>query len=243
MNTLIITSTVYINSTLTVLIDEKERVKQYLESILFYLKSKFIDQIIICDNSNFDYSQFDSFFNSFSTINIEYLNFKGNRDKIFVQGKGYGEGEIIEYIFKNSVFLKKAGKSFLKVTGRIKVTNIDDVIRFSKDDEDYFQPAGSNPFKNLKAIDTRFYQCTFNTFEKYLIDQYNKVNDNKGVFLEHCYYNLSILEGIKFATFNILPIIEGVSGSTGVSYNEGRIKLIVKKTLFFIAKKLNRIVR
>jgi hypothetical protein len=240
MRTLIITSTIHVNSNLTVLIDRSERKKQYLKSVLFYLESKFIDQIIICDNSNFDYRQFSNFFEAVSSKEIECLCFEGDKKKIQTYGKGYGEGEIMEYVMNNSKLILKAENSFLKVTGRLKVLNIDDVLKNSNSEKDCFQGAGSNPFKNLEAIDTRFYQCTFSTFKDYLISEYKNVNDDGGLFLEHCYYNKFLKAGIAVKSFNILPIISGLSGSTGLNYDDKRSKLIVKRILFYIAKKIYR---
>ena len=44
------------------------------------------------------------------------------------QGKGYGEGEIIEYALKNSAFLHSE-REFIKLTGRITIENLDAIIR------------------------------------------------------------------------------------------------------------------
>lgn len=238
MRTLIITSTVYVNSDLTVLIDVKERVKQYLLSILFYLDSRNIDQIIICDNSNFDYSKFDIFFTSITSKKLEYLSFEGDKAKISTLGKGYGEGEIMEYVMKNSQLINFAHTSFLKVTGRLKVLNIDDILASSSSDSDSFHIAGSNPFANTMAIDTRFYQCTSETYRTILINEYRKVDDKNGSFLEHCYYNKFKSSNIKAKAFPILPKISGLSGSTGINYDDSKIKWFVKKVLFFFAKKM-----
>ena len=46
MSLLIITSTVNVNSCLTVLVDPEIRLQQYITSILFYIKAKNIDSII-----------------------------------------------------------------------------------------------------------------------------------------------------------------------------------------------------
>lgn len=236
MRTLVITSTVYVNSNLTILVNVEERIKQYLQSICFYLSCNSVDQIIICDNSNFDYSRFSTFFQAISDKKIEYLFFEGDKAKILEKGKGYGEGEIMKYILDRSKILLPEMRSFIKVTGRLKVLNIDDILAKASPEIDYFQRAGSNPFNYLKAIDTRFYQCTFNTFKNYLIDEYQKVNDNNGFFLEHCYYRCFLVTHLAIRGFDILPVLSGISGSTGLFYDESWSKKIVKKLLYRIAK-------
>ena len=55
-STLIITSTVHVNSDMTILVDPAIRERQYIDSILYYLKSPYLAAIIVCDNSGFDSS-------------------------------------------------------------------------------------------------------------------------------------------------------------------------------------------
>ena len=56
MSTMIITSSVYVNSGLTALTDPGVREGQYVDSILFYIRSKAIRNIVVCDNSGFNYA-------------------------------------------------------------------------------------------------------------------------------------------------------------------------------------------
>ena len=84
MSVLIITSTVSVSSCLTVLLNPEIRLKQYVDSVLFYLSSKRINRIIVCDNSSFDYSQI-KIISDHAVLNnkqIELLNFEGDVSKI-----------------------------------------------------------------------------------------------------------------------------------------------------------------
>nr|WP_315198941.1 hypothetical protein [uncultured Flavobacterium sp.] len=240
LNLLIITSTVSVNSCLTVLIDPKIRLQQYVDSILFYLNSKKIDRIIVCDNSGFDYSVVDKI-NAKAISNnklIEFLNFHGSEKKIKEFGKGFGEGEIMNYVFANSKFIQNE-TSFYKVTGRIQVLNIDSVIRKVDASVNYFQMIGINPFNVVNKVDTRFYHCTVNAFKEYLLISYPFVQDNEGFFLEHVYYNALNSRNVIYKNFNILPNIKGISGSTGVSYDIKPLRWFVSKNIYSIFKFLN----
>lgn len=237
MSLLIITSTVNVNSGLTVLVDPKIRLKQYIDSIVFYLNSSKIDKIIVCDNSGFDYSGIKKIveLSAISNKKIEFLNFYGTVSKIQESGKGYGEGEIISFVFKNSeIFTQQGDKAFLKVTGRLKIINIDEILNHLKPNVNYFNAVNLNPFVNLKKVDTRFYQCTKDTFKCFFEDSYKNVNDKKGFFLEHVYYSNLFENNIEFKNFKILPRFSGISGSTGITYNTSKISFSIRQFLFTV---------
>jgi hypothetical protein len=229
-HTLIITSAVHVNSNFTFLTDPEKRLQQYIESIKFYLSSAQIKNIIICDNSGYDYSSSEEIkiLAQQNNKHLECHNFHGDNENIFKKGKGYGEGEMLKYLFAESALLKQQ-TSFSKVTGRLFIKNIDQVLKKIKRDQNYFQIIGMNPFKKKDRIDTRFYHCKTETFSHYLIYEYQKVDDNNGIYLEHLYYNALTLQRRLFHNFKTVPDFEGVSGSTGMSYKRSRFKLFIQK--------------
>lgn len=230
MSLLIITSTVNVNSCLTVLVDPEIRLQQYISSILFYIQVKNLDSIIICDNSGFDYSKTNSLIALAKKYSkkIEFLSFSSDHKNTMRYGKGYGEGEIMEFIVSNSVLYKNKGKSFFKVTGRIIIPNIEKVIRCTPSRKNCFQRTVFNSLKTEDKIDTRFYYIKKVEFEKYLIRSYKNVNDNEGYYLEHTYYKDILKNKIKYSFFYILPFIKGVSGSTGVYYDIPKRNFIIR---------------
>ena len=234
MSLLIVTSTVTVNSSLTVLVDPEIRLQQYISSILFYIKVKNLDSIIVCDNSGYDYSKTSSLIALAEkhSKKIEFLSFTSDQQNTMKYGKGYGEGEIMEFIVKNSLLYKKRENSFFKVTGRIIIPNIETVIRFTAVRKNFFQRTVFNSLKSEDKIDTRFYYIKKVEFEKHLITSYMNVNDNEGFYLEHAYFKSIIKEKIKYSLFYILPFIKGVSGSTGVDYE-------IPKRSFFIRSLVN----
>jgi hypothetical protein len=238
---LIITSTVYVNSSLTLLVDPEVRVKQYVESILFYLNSASIESIVVCDNSGFDYADVESI----RTLalakgkDIECLFFKGDSETIFKLGKGFGEGEIMNFIFKHSKLLPLCN-AFYKVTGRIKVKNIDLMIDYVQPNVNYFQKIRINPFLKVALLDTRFYYCSKEVFQNFLVDSHFNVNDPDGFYLEHAYTEELRRNKVRFKNFLILPRYEGISGSHGGSLTQGMISYRMKFLLnLFIARYQN----
>jgi hypothetical protein len=230
MSLLIITSTVNVNSSLTVLVDPEIRLQQYISSILFYIKVKNLKSIIVCDNSGYDYSKT----NALKTLaekyskKIEFLSFTSDHVNTMKYGKGYGEGEIMEFVVKNSQLYKNGENSFFKVTGRIIIPNIEKVIRFTPPRKNCFQRTVFNSLKTEDKIDTRFYYIKKVEFEKYLIRSYKNVNDNEGFYLEHAYFKSIIKDKIKYSLFYILPFIKGVSGSTGVDYEIPKRSFVIR---------------
>lgn len=235
MFNLVITSTVYVSSNNTILIDSNERIRQYVESFLFYLDCKTIQDIIICDNSGFDYSKCVEFHNTTLKKNVEFLCFLGDNEKISEKGKGYGEGEIMEYVLKNSKLIRNR-TSFCKVTGRVKILNIDSILRRINNRNNYFQRIGLNPFVTIKKVDTRFYHSTIDSFEQYLLKSYDSVNDNEGQYLEHVYYRQLNDNGLKYKSLNRLPNIKGISGSTGKTYDIKPVRWFFLKNIYILFK-------
>lgn len=240
MSLLIITSTVNVNSGLTVLVDPQIRLQQYIESILFYLNSSKVDKIIVCDNSGFNYSNIRIIDETASRNNkkIEFLSFKGNTNMIREFGKGFGEGEIISYAFNHSKLMVQDEASFIKVTGRLRILNLDKILKELKQEKNYFNTVNLNPFVNLRKVDTRFYQCTKRNFIDFFIDSYKEVNDHNEFYLEHVYYDKLSKNKIEYSNSKILPNFLGVSGSTGTLYNRSFINIIVRQFLFNIFRVL-----
>ena len=78
----------------TALQDPKEREKQYIEAIGFYLRKTSLP-IVFCENTN--YIPFANYFSEHKKSGrFEYLTFDGNSyDKN--KGKGFGEALIVDY--------------------------------------------------------------------------------------------------------------------------------------------------
>jgi hypothetical protein len=242
MHTAIITSTVYVNSDFIVLTDPNVRMEQYVDSIMFYLNSKTISNIIVCDNSGFDFYRHASLFHTIANKErkqIEFLSFVGDGKCIMEKGKGYGEGEIMRYTLSNSKLIHNCD-SFLKITGRIKVQNIDSVLRHIVPGNVYFQNVGTNPFIHQKKVDTRLYYCSKKGFEEHLLDAFLSVNDKVGYYLEHAFFDNLEKHNIVYKNFPILPRFYGISGSTGKLYTKSELRWLTDKAIYKLFRPLRR---
>ena len=78
--------------------DEKERLRQYEESIRFFLESGAFSKIVFCENSNYGTEGFSQLLEIAERegIELELLSFQGDTKESCIHGKGYGEGEIID---------------------------------------------------------------------------------------------------------------------------------------------------
>jgi hypothetical protein len=236
-HTLIITSTVYVSSDMTVLTDPQERQQQYVESILFYLNSPMLGAIIVCDNSGVDFSAEQRLTRAVAASgkSCEFLAFVADKQLIRQKGKGYGEGLMMEYVFGNSRLLQEAGPSVLKVTGRLCVLNFDSIVSRIGTGKTYFHRVGLNPFQNRKKVDTRFYCVNRETFSTRLMNAYKTVDDKAGRYLEHAYYEALRTGSVPYSGFGIPPLFTGISGSTGQSYSIGPVKQVIGKLLNYLS--------
>lgn len=189
-----------------------ERLKQYLQTIEWAAKESPFDIIVFCENSNCDFD-FEKYFDGFRCRNkkFEYLSFWGDKTECDKFGKGYGEGEIIKYAVENSKYIKK-NSCFYKITGKLWISNINQII--CDDDLSHFM----RYCDRVGKVDTKFYKLMLRDYNKGLMDAFYQVNDNKKEFLEKVYYDTMRKNNIKYKSFSVLPIVEGVSGTTGKEY-------------------------
>ena len=210
----------------TALSDIDVRKQQYLDALWFYINNTSLP-IVYVDNSNFDIEQF-KIFHANVYKRLELLSFEGNSDK--VHGKGYGELEIIDYAIRHSEIINKnKDVSLIKITGRLKITNINGIIKQIR----YRILPYSNSIicsmnSDFSMADSRLIIAPISFYEK-LVERKADIFDFKGIYLEHI---LSILIKSHYTNlyhpFLIEPQFEGVSGSTSTVYNAKEHTIIEK---------------
>lgn len=227
----IITGTIKPDSSMTQLVikDERERMRQYVDSLLFFIKSGAFRKIVFCDNSNYGTKSL-SFLKQTADehcVNLEMLSFQGDVKMITKHGKGYGEGEIMSYVFQHSELVRDE-EFFVKITGRMKIDNIKKIVSYMKKNKTYF----NIPNYTIKDIyDTRIYGMPVKQFKEYFLNGFIRVQDDEGIYLEHVYTDILKNEGIKVANFPRYPRIVGISGSTGNVYGYTEWKCKIKDIL------------
>ena len=147
---------------------------------------------------------------------------------IALRGKGYGEGEIIEYAFRNSGLLKEA-TYFCKLTGRLKVDNINKFIKWADMEGTYFWTMGLNKIWTISSgIETRFYGISTKVYKDVFADAYKEVDDKNGMWLERVFYQRYKTKSVKCQRIALYPDFSGSSGSMGIDYKVSQQVLIGK---------------
>lgn len=209
--------------------DEQDRLKQYIAGILFLIESKAFSKIVFCENSNYGTEKL-TFLREKARkyqIELELISFSGDIEQTKLHGKGYGEGEIMRYVLQHSQLLKDEFY-FVKITGRMKVNNINKIVSSMKDEKTYF----NIPNLSQRGIyDTRIYAMPLEQFRTFFENNFDKVQDNKGMYLEHVYTQIIEENNIKVTNFPRYPRIIGISGSTGGEYTYTEWKCKIKDVI------------
>lgn len=212
-----------------VLRDEEERLKQYEEGIRFLIDSGAFTKVVFCENSNFGTEKLSYLVQKAKNagVELEVLSFQGNVEDACVHGKGYGEGEIMSYAFSHSSLLKTEAY-FVKITGRLKIDNIEDIVKHMREHRTYF----NIPNRTRRDIyDTRFYGMPISQFKDCFLSAYRQVMDEGGMILEVVYTQVLRNCGIKVSNFPRYPRIVGMSGSGGLIYGYTEWKCKIKDLL------------
>lgn len=212
--------------------DEKERLRQYEESIRFFIRTEAFSKIIFCENSNYGAEKLSYLAEEAKErqVSLEILSFKGDAGQAKIHGKGFGEGEIMQHLFQNSVLLE--GESFfVKVTGRLKVDNIKDIVSKIKEGQCYFNIPNRT---HREMYDTKIYAMPVKLFYGRFLNVYDRVEDSKGIYLEKVYTAVIREHGIRVKNFPRFPRVTGVSASTGADYVYTEWKCKIRDVFSFL---------
>lgn len=232
MYALIITGCIAPSSNVSVLYlkNIEERKKQYIDSIKWYIDNSLFEHIIFCDNSNYRIEEDLTSYAKVRQKSFEYLTFSGNKERTVLQGKGYGEGEIIYFAIQHSELLKQCD-GFVKITGRLIVQNINLIYRNLRGDRFYYLTASSILKNKTPLVETRIYAISKKMYLSYFLYAYENVDDNNKVFLETVFRDIILENKIKGYNFSAYPDFRGQSGSTGISYRTSSVKILLKSIL------------
>jgi hypothetical protein len=194
--------------------DEQERLFQYLCSLVAWARPVRVRRIIFAENSNttFDFAPVVRYLEA-AGKEVELIVFDGNQE-VPRLGKGYGEGRILEHVYRHSTLLRST-PSFYKVTGRLFVRNFDKVSKATTSRDAFQRKQWDDPGRPSKVV-TRFFKCSHELFEQRLLDAYKEVSDAPGVHIEHIYFNR--LCGLGVPDFDVKLKLVGQQASTGDVY-------------------------
>jgi hypothetical protein len=206
----------------------KERYMDYLHALEKWREVGY--NIIFCENSGYDLTELKK---KFAKDNIEFLSFDG-QDFDRALGKGYGEQLTIDFAMKNSKYLSE-NSYLVKVNGRYFVPNIKEVINPLNYDSD-----GSNVRSALRLYqgfaNSQFFVFNSEFYNNHFVKFSKNINDSKGHYFEHALAD-SILSALieskkSWRHLNNVPIIEGISGTSGIPYSANWLYIIIKKITY-----------
>lgn len=212
-----------------ILKNEADRLQQYKEALLFTIQSKAFSKIVFCENSSYGTECFADVQEKSAKagVKLELLSFEGNDKEVLKHGKGYGEGEILDYVFANSKLLKDE-LFFVKITGRLKIVNIKNICGRINSKMCYF----NIPNRTIRNYyDTKLYAMPVDVFREYFRKAYTQVWDDEGIYLEKVYTKILLEEKIKVKNFERYPRVLGKQGSTGLDYEYTEWKCKIKDVI------------
>ena len=190
-----------------------EREAQYIEALKFYLENTPF-RVVFVENTLHDFS--NRFAHYKQNGRLEYITFKGN-DYNKKLGKGYGEGQIIKYAFKNSKFLKDAD-NIMKITGRLQLLNI---LKCN------ILPPPKTLISNLVITGSEILSQSYiftapkRFYNEYFIPEVESIDDSKNYYFEKYLYD-KIEEWVKAGNrheFFKYPLkVIGNGGTDGHAY-------------------------
>tara|TARA_B100000809_G_C15140054_1_gene532721 strand:+ start:7546 stop:8274 length:729 start_codon:yes stop_codon:yes gene_type:complete len=212
---LIITATITPNSNYVVNTDSLKRRREYLD-VLTYYSNIFSDAIYFVENSEFDFSKDQDFITLFNQAHVNVISLPKSTE--FDKGKGYQEFEVLDNVVAR---LHEKYEAFIKVSGRYLTTNFTKLIQQNN------QGIVIDRHQKKEVAITAFFKCRMDFYQENLKNCYQKVNDSKGVFIEHLIYKkLKEVDNRKIDIFTETPIYKGISGSYGGSLNRHPLKTI-----------------
>jgi len=228
----LLTSAINVSSSQTKLLDVNARLKATIKSIHQWLLISGVERIVICDGSGYDLTEHINELRLVKPeVDIEAIYFTNDVIAVGKWGKGYGEGEIINYALAHSMILKDA-QFFAKCTGKLWVENFAACLG-------QFNGFASFDYKGWikpHRIDTRFYIINKDYYLEKLANIYKRVDDKNGFYLEHTFRDglaeLRLSQYVMYPT----PRIFGISGSMGIEYGQDKLKNILRDARSLLIK-------
>jgi len=222
---LLLTSCVAVSAKNTQIIDLTLRIELTIKAIIKWISISKEIKIVICDGSNFDFTQI--IHTTFPAQQIECLFFNNSSELVARYGKGYGEGEIINYALQKSSFMKNAD-FFVKCTSKLWVDNFFECLKYWNGTflcDCYFSYMKRQKHMIFKSVDTSFYIVNKDFYIDHFSSAYLNVREAQRHWLEHCFRDIIIAKELKHFMLPVAPIVKGVSGSQGF---ENRYSLLDK---------------
>lgn len=233
---LLLTSSAIAYDTGVALANTQARIQLTLESIAEWIKIAPNLKIVICDGSNFDFSERVK--TRFPAAAIECLYFENDQRLVQQHGRGYGEGEIVRYATANSKFLLQAG-CFAKCTSKLWISNFAECLSQWNGRlllKGVFDNALTRT-PHFAYIDTRFYVASIPFYNAHFADAHNAIEKITGYGLEQSFLAILLEKKIERVLLRSYPVVEGVGGGTGKRYRNSLFRLFKESVKLFLLRR------
>ena len=222
----LLTSSVIAHDTAVALTDREARTDLALESVAQWLAIDPELEIVLCDGSGFDFSEIVN--RRFPAAKIECLYFDNDAAKVRLQGRGFGEGEIVRHAVTHARVIRQRG-CFAKCTSKLWVSNFPQLAN-QWNATLLLKAVFRNPLSLRKApewdyIDTRFYISSVDSYLRWFIDAHQSIDVPLGYGLEQCFMAIVQKAEMTHVLFKTPPVIHGTGGGTGIPYRNSLVRI------------------
>lgn len=219
--------------------DPAIRMNDYIEALKYYesVASEVVDRIVFLENSDTDLTPLKNALQRKSYKNVEFISVSSDYPPS--KGKGYGEFKMFDEGLLASEIIQPDDHVW-KVTGRLKILNIEQLIRSAPAEYEVYcdlrdvpiigNYLGGNPWMELRTF----------AFRRDAYDRYFRGEFSASFVLEKKFFTTMKKELDKsnaqiIPRFLVQPVIDGYSGYSNANYRSTGYK--AKETLRIIARK------
>jgi hypothetical protein len=188
------------------------------KAALYFWVSQGIEQIVLVDATGTNLlSEYEAAEIDKSETRVEQINYTQSDEGVIKQGKGYGEGKLIEYAINNSELLARQ-EHFFKCTGKLYARNFQTIAAVIKANNitNLFWKFMGDGSSTQPWADCRLYYTSKSFAKNHLIPAYLQSDDHAGITCEYHIHealerNMKVVRGLR-------PLITGYCGATGEAY-------------------------
>ncbi|PRY21799.1 hypothetical protein CLV78_10870 [Aliiruegeria haliotis] len=235
MSTLVMTATIVpaAGAGVTLRADPGLRRRDYEDALRFYLgvRSSALSRIIFCENSGADLSTLREIAETANPLGkqVEFLSFVSDTPEEY--GKGHSELDMLDRAYEAFFGDLADTEKYWKVTGRLIIENIAELIETTPADMDFCIDIRSVPhIGNLLGTndwaDTRIIAFTSRGYRDYLLGKKSVVGTPDGVSytvelaLFPDYIEAQGRDPRFYPRFRVQPVMHGVGAESGKDYND-----------------------
>ena len=220
--------------------DPAIRMNDYIEALRYYesVAPEVADRIVFLENSDTDLAPLKKALQRKSFKNVEFVSVSSDYPPS--RGKGYGEFRMFdEGLLASDVI--KPDDHIWKVTGRLKILNIEQLIRSAPADYEVYCDLRDVPLIGESLGGNLWMELRTFAFRRDAYDRYFRGEFSKSFVLEKKFFQTMHDELQKANTqiiprFRVQPIIDGYSGYSNANYRSTGYR--AKETLRIIARKI-----